>query len=47
MPVLEDAESEGNEENVEVVLEEAMEVISPPYCHYIEQGASCNMLANI
>lgn len=45
--VLEDTESERNEENLEAVLEEDAEDFSPQHCHYIEEGASCNMHANV
>lgn len=42
MPVLDDAESKGNEEDVEAVLEGAAEAFFPPDCRPIEKEASCN-----
>lgn len=47
MSVPEDAEKKGNIEDTEEVFEEAAEYSSPTVCQYIEEGASCNILANI
>lgn len=40
MPVLEDADLEGDEEDIEAVLEEAAKNFFPAHYHYIEEGAT-------
>lgn len=47
IPVLEDADTEGNEENIETVLEEAEEDFFPQHYHCIENEDSQNVLPNV
>lgn len=47
MLIPEDAHAEGNADDIEAVSEEVAEDFSSSDCHYIEEGASRNMLANI
>lgn len=47
MLVLEDAETERNEEDMDAVMQESAQNFSPPHLHYIDEGASHNMLTNV